>query len=69
MALSYRLFFWRADEVTYDDAGNFIPLSKRFDENKTDIRFQAKKNTEINTDYYDLSKLDTESLKAYNDRE
>lgn len=68
MALSCRLFFWRADAITYDDAGNIVPISERFDENKTDLRFQAKKDTVISTDYSDLSKLDAESLKVYNDR-
>ncbi|MGB0257463.1 MAG: hypothetical protein ACPGES_02310 [Coraliomargarita sp.] len=29
-----------ADPVTYDDAGNVIPLSERFDTEQTDIRFQ-----------------------------
>lgn len=28
--------------VTYDDSGNVIPLSERFDDSKTDIRFQKK---------------------------
>jgi hypothetical protein len=28
-----------ADPVTYDDEGNIIPLSKRFDESKDDIRY------------------------------
>ena len=28
-----------ADPVTYDNAGNVIPLSKRFDSTKTDIRY------------------------------
>ena len=31
-----------ADPVTYDDAGNVIPLSKRFDTKKSDIRFSKK---------------------------
>lgn len=31
-----------ADTVTYDDNGNIIPLSKRFDEKQSDIRFSAK---------------------------
>lgn len=28
-----------ADTVTYDNSGNIIPLTERFDENKTDIRY------------------------------
>lgn len=31
-----------ADPVTYDDAGNVIPLSRRFDSNKRDIRRSGK---------------------------
>lgn len=31
-----------ADPVTYDDAGNVIPLSERFNESSDDIRFQPK---------------------------
>ena len=30
-----------ADAVTYDDAGNVIPLSKRFNSEKNDIRFRV----------------------------
>lgn len=30
-----------ADPVTYDDDGNVIPLSERFNEEKSDIRYQA----------------------------
>ena len=31
-----------ADPVTYDDNGNVIPLSQRFDENEPDIRYSEK---------------------------
>ena len=31
-----------ADAVTYDDNGNVIPLSERFNENEDDIRFRKK---------------------------
>lgn len=31
-----------ADPVTYDDAGNVIPLSERFDEKNSDIRFSDR---------------------------
>ena len=34
-----------ADPVTYDDSGNVIPLSKRFDTNNNDIRYQQRTNT------------------------
>ena len=47
-----------------------IPLSERFNFEKVDIRWQPKKvdSAGINTDYSDLSKLDSESLRVYNDR-
>lgn len=32
--------------VTYDDAGNLIPLSQRFDVNKNDIRFRTRDDDE-----------------------
>jgi len=35
-----------ADPVTYDDTGNVIPLSKRFDSSNDDIRYSLKVNTE-----------------------
>lgn len=31
-----------ADPVAYDDAGNVIPLSERFDQKKTDIRYSSQ---------------------------
>ena len=39
-----------ADPVTYDDAGNVIPLSKRFDATKSDIRFSATRQSNPFTD-------------------
>ncbi len=33
-------------EVTYDDKGELIPLSKRFDENKGDVRYSLSENAE-----------------------
>ena len=36
-----------ADPVTYDDDGNVIPLSKRFDSEKDDIRYQLKSPDEM----------------------
>lgn len=38
-----------ADTVTYDKLGRVIPLSKRFNEDNSDIRYQ-RKNTEVQTD-------------------
>lgn len=35
-----------ADVVTYDDAGNIIPLSKRFNSKEPDIRFQKEETNE-----------------------
>lgn len=35
-----------ADSVTYDDAGNIIPLSERFNEEKDDIRFRTSNNNQ-----------------------
>lgn len=36
-----------ADPITYDDNGNVIPLSKRFDENQEDIRYSRKRTVAI----------------------
>lgn len=38
---------WSADPVTYDDAGNVIPLSERFNAEKEDIRYQFKTPPEL----------------------
>lgn len=35
------------DAVTYDDQGNVIPLSKRFDKRKADIRYQKAEEQDI----------------------
>ena len=40
-----------ADPVTYDDSGKVIPLSKRFDSGKSDIRFALDIDTESQTGY------------------
>ena len=56
-----------ADAVTYDNDGNVIPISERFDFEKKDIRYSFGEE-DINTDYSDLSKLDDKSRKVYNDR-
>lgn len=36
-----------ADPVTYDDNGQIIPISERFDETKTDIRYSARDAAQI----------------------
>lgn len=54
-----------ADAITYDDNGEVIPLSERFDESKTDIRYSRD---DFSVDYSDLSILDDEQLDAYNKR-
>lgn len=36
-----------AEAVTYDDSGNVIPLSQRFDESKPDIRFSLKERQDV----------------------
>lgn len=46
-----------ADPVTYDDDGNVIPLSERFNEKKDDIRFSRKVSPEI-------TKADVEVLRG-----
>jgi len=51
--------FKKADPVTYDDNGNVIPLSERFNAKSNDIRFskelQVKTGDEIETEYKKLS--------------
>lgn len=42
-----------ADPVTYDDNGNVIPLSERFNEENEDIRYQRRKE---NADYSEYDK-------------
>ena len=39
------------DTVTYDDAGKIIPLSKRFNSKKSDVRFRTKKSFEAGSRY------------------
>lgn len=39
-----------ADPVTYDDAGNIIPLSQRFDSSKSDIRAERRKIGDVGVD-------------------
>lgn len=65
-----------ADSVTYDDNGNVIPLSERFNEAKSDIRYQARSSNSdydfskelTKTDYSDLTTLDDRERTVYNKR-
>ena len=53
-----------ADPVTYDDNGNVIPLSERFNEEKSDIRYQLRTNTLTDHEILDMAakELDTSKL-------
>ena len=42
-----------ADPITYDDSGNIIPLSKRFNENEKDIRYSISKKFYDDFDKWD----------------
>lgn len=42
-----------ADLVTYDDDGNIIPLSERFNDKENDIRFSSRDYSEIDVDEFD----------------
>lgn len=48
-----------ADAVTYDDAGNAIPLSERFNMGKKDIRYA------LDTDHYDYSRSFAQQIDDY----
>lgn len=48
-----------ADAVTYDDAGNAIPLSERFNMEKKDIRYA------LDTDHYDYSRSFSQQIDDY----
>ena len=48
-----------ADAVTYDDAGNAIPLSERFNMGKKDIRYS------LDTDHYDYSRSFAQQIDDY----
>ena len=48
-----------ADAVTYDDAGNAIPLSERFNMEKKDIRYA------LDTDHYDYSRAFAQQIDDY----
>ena len=45
-----------AEPVTYDNAGNVIPLSERFNAENPDIRFQLKSATELEQEVRELKK-------------
>ena len=53
-----------ADPVTYDDNGNVIPLSERFNEENNDIRYQKRTNTLTDHEILDMAakELDTSKL-------
>lgn len=51
-----------ADTVTYDDNGQIIPLSQRFNEETDDIRYSEKEN-----DIFDNILADAETGEKYND--
>lgn len=42
--------------IAYDDSGNVIPLSERFDITNADIRFQLKSQTQIKSEMRDMKK-------------
>ena len=52
-----------ADPVTYDDNGNVIPLTERFNENEEDIRHSERNKTSTDSRYLELAK-DPEGNKA-----
>ena len=52
-----------ADPVTYDDDGNVIPLSERFNSKKSDIRYSRKKAPAAGEVLRDIANVET--LKVY----
>ena len=58
-----------ADPVTYDDAGNVIPLSQRFNSSSPDIRFQpdpASPNILVNSEGNRIIKSASGKYRVYN---
>ena len=51
-----------ADDVTYDDAGEVIPLSERFDEGKKDIRWSMKEDEKRDV-FYSPAERAVEGIK------
>lgn len=49
--------FKSSDPITYDDKGNVIPLSQRFDDSKDDIRFATKRYWKPNMPKADLDTI------------
>lgn len=45
-----------ADTITYDADNNIIPLSERFNPEKTDIRYSLPGNNKLDTEYLELAK-------------
>ena len=57
-----------ADPVTYDDAGNVIPLSERFNPVQEDIRYsvsEAEEEPEEVRNIYGITQEDVQKLRAY----
>lgn len=53
-----------ADPVTYDDSGNVIPLSERFNAENEDIRFSLKEPVEETKDLLAVHNLKAEDLEG-----
>lgn len=58
-----------AEPVTYDNAGNVIPLSERFNAENPDIRFQLKSATELEREVRELTKYAAYRQRGTTDRE
>ena len=54
-----------SDPVTYDDSGKVIPLSARFDSEKTDIRYQPRTDADLFGDMAWLDQDDDVSLLTH----
>lgn len=52
-----------ADPVTYDDDGNIIPLSQRFNEESDDIRWSIGKDDIVDKDLRDLIKTENRKMR------
>lgn len=57
-----------ADPVTYDNDGNVIPLSERFNDSEQDIRYKEHDSRYDFSLTKDLDTLDDKALKVYNKR-
>lgn len=56
----------QADPVTYDNEGNIIPLSERFNPNKKDIRWSKREYDDYYDDYVGET-FETEAMSELND--